>query len=292
MMKMAPPLERDDTAAWLRATRTAWEGRRGPDVFRRSASPCVEVAYRSEKGWSKIAVQDIDAGEIIDEMTLEDVDFRTSRKFERYGWSAYGPKYGLDSKKHCIHSINEPSPREAINAVISRERGDTREGQDVWVLQTTRRIRPGDEVLTWYGPDFGRDYTIDRDAEMDFRNGIEQAKDDEYTSEEEETYVDTYIDHGAENYREPSTEELRDRRRREERRSRQYGQKPKGAPTRSEWAEQVAEQNRMYHRESTPDEDEYQRPRREHSEDRSGMRQRRTRETPRISPATQRLVQA
>ena len=190
IMKTAPSARKEDLAAWTRATRTAWAGRRGPNLFRRSASPCVEIRSGQEKGWAMVAVQDIGARELIDEMTLEDVDFDTDWEFGRYSWVAYGLRKGPDSKIHCIHAVNEPSPGEAVNAIIQRECSNTHEGQDIWVLQTTRRIKPGEEVLTWYGPDFERDYDASRDAETDFRNGIEQVEGEEDTSEEEETFVD------------------------------------------------------------------------------------------------------
>ena len=147
-----------------------------------------------------------------------------------------------------MHAVNEPSPGEAVNAVIQREGGNTHEGQDIWVLLATRRINPGEEVLTWYGPKFTRDYYISLDAEEDFVNGIEQIKDDEDTSEEEETFVDKDIDYEAENYREPNTDELRKRRKDERRASPQHDQRPRATSVAREAADRVAAQTSSFHR--------------------------------------------
>ena len=54
----------------------------------------------------------------------------------------------------------------------------------------------------------------------------------------------------------------------------------------------MAEQNRMYHEEGARDEEERWRPRREAEEVRADTRPRNTGEGPRVSAATQRLVQA
>ena len=131
IMKTASPSAKDSMTAWTRATRTAWRGRRGPNLFRCSASPCVEMEFEPDKGWSMVAAQDIGAREFIDEMTLEDVDFETNREFGRYSWGAYGPRKGPDSQIHCIHAVNEPSPGEAVNAIIRGECSNTHGGQDV-----------------------------------------------------------------------------------------------------------------------------------------------------------------
>ena len=107
IMKNAPAATRDELTAWTKATRVAWAGRRGPNIFRCSQSPHVKIEHRMEKDWSMIATQEMGAGDIIDEMTLEDVDFNTNWAFGRYSWGAYGPRRGLDSKIHCIHANGE-----------------------------------------------------------------------------------------------------------------------------------------------------------------------------------------
>lgn len=147
----------------------------------------IELKETKEKGFAIFATKNIEKGDVIAYykcMVYSDKDHEspTGSVYTFYAYRKNGQEYKKlicdiyeDSFPEPINNIpfwapfvNEPSLNQKENSDIDldlktnyKDRNFTKSGDTLtYKLVATRRIRPGEEITWFYGPDYKRDYKV------------------------------------------------------------------------------------------------------------------------------------